>query len=198
MKKIFVLLSSALLAVSAGAQDFVSGDNVLGANVGFGGHGHKYGYKMKYDCARLPLQVSYERCVADGLIDGNAAIGVGGNVSYGTRCNGSKLSDGENKYKDKWRNNCLDVAVFSNFHYQFVDKLDTYVGMQIGGGTGFYKWKHKVNGEKVDKSTGSSADIVWGMYVGARYYIAPSFAVAAELGGGIHTSILKVGMNYRF
>ena len=57
MKKIFVLLSSALLAVSAGAQDFVSGDNVLGANVGFGGHGHKYGYKMKYDCVMLPLQV---------------------------------------------------------------------------------------------------------------------------------------------
>ena len=35
-------------------------------------------------------------------------------------------------------------------------------------------------------------------YVGARYYIAPSFAIAAELGGGIHTSILKVGVSYRF
>ena len=198
MKKILVLLSCALFAFAVEAQDFVRGDNVLGVNVGFGGHGHKYGYKMKHDCVMFPLQVSYERCVADGLIDGNASIGVGGNVSFGTR-SGSLKGEAEGvKYKDKWRNNCLDVAVFSNFHYQFVDKLDTYMGMQIGGGTGFSKWKHKVNGEKDAKSTGSSADIVWGMYVGARYYIAPSFAVAAELGGGIHTSILKVGVSYRF
>lgn len=165
----------------------------------FGGHGHKYDYNTKFDCVMIPLQVSYERCVADNLIDGNASIGVGGNISYGTRAKSTTRTDEYNiKYKSKCRYNCLDVAAFCNFHYQFVDKLDTYVGMQIGGGTGFWKAKEKIDGEKVAKATGSSADVVWGMYLGARYYVADSFSIYSELGGGIHTSIFKVGVSYRF
>jgi hypothetical protein len=181
MKKSILTLAIALFLFGANvAQSSAqSGDNVfekgsLVANLGIGLGGTMYGtgYGMKVP----PLSLSAEYGIVDNLIKstGQGAIGIAPNIGY------SSYGWGD------WSFNNLLLGVKGNFHYQFVPKLDTYVGLHLG--YNIVSWDN--DDGLLDNTAGS--DIYWATVIGARYYFTNSFAVMAELGYGI--SWLNVGV----
>ena len=92
------------------------------------------------------VNVSADYGLVDHLINKNDAISVGGQV--GLSFGGGNVS--------------VLVAARGNFHYQFIDNLDTYAGLSLGyawGGFGFAG------------------------QLGARYYFNNKLAANVEFGG---------------
>lgn len=113
--------------------------------------------------SHIPVEASFEHGIVDGLIKReNGSIGIGGYVGWYNR-------------------NSFGLGVRGAFHYQFVDKLDTYAGLMLG---------YDIHGGTSASSLFPSA------FAGARYYFVPSLAVYSELGYGI--SYLSVGLALKF
>ena len=136
-KFLLSLVAICFLALGAQAQEMSKGQLVGSARLGFGGGG-------------FPIAVSADYGVAGNLINGNDAISVGGQLGMFI------WNDGYESHID------FTLTARGNFHYQFVDNLDTYAGVQIG----FFK-----------NSLGLGFDL------GARYYFNDKFAVNLEFGG---------------
>lgn len=137
-KFLLSLVAICFLGIGAQAQGIKKGQIVGSARLGFGGGG-------------FPISVSGDYGLMNNLIDGNDAISVGGQV-------------GMLMWKDAWDDSHVMflLAGRANYHYQFLDNLDTYAGLQIGlysGGLGF------------------------GFDLGARYYFNDKFAATLEFGG---------------
>lgn len=105
------------------------------------------------------IDAKWEINVLDGICKGKGGIGVG--ATLGTN------------FDDRFM-----LAAQSNFHYEFVDNLDTYVGLSLGGD---FKY---------------SDALYLGAQVGTRYYFNEHWAVMAEFGYGI--SFAKIGFTYKF
>ena len=136
-KKLFFLVAVfCFLGLGVQAQETMSKGQLVGSlKVGFSDYG-------------LPLGLSADYGVVSGFINGNAAVSVGGEV-------GVYISD---VYTH------LSLAARGNFHYEFVDNLDTFVGLNLGVlGRSF-----ALNG-----------------HLGARYYFG-KFGVNVEFGMGNH------------
>lgn len=154
MKKLIMMALCALgLSVAANAQEtFRRGDAVL--NLGIGVHKNS-GVKLP------PLSLTYETSVADGIGPGGS-IGLGGQVEIGSAVKGFGLFAGPR----------------AAFHYEFVDNLDVYAGLQAGLGI-----------------EDSSVNFDWAFITGARYYFSEGFGAFAELGTGM--SVFKLGATFR-
>lgn len=155
MKKFFMgALCALALGVSAEAQEtFRKGDNVLNLGIGVQSSG---------SVSLPPLSATYERSVLDGIIEnGSLGLGLQGEVLI---------------YKPG------GLALFAGprvaFHYEFTDKLDTYVGVQAG------LWF-------ADSSVGFHTDAI----LGARYYLGEKWGVFGEFGTGL--SAFKLGATFR-
>ena len=165
MMKKLVLVGLFLIAVVAvNAQDvFSKGTNILNAGIGVG--------------TGIPVEVSFEHSIIDGLIKGeNGAIGIG---AYGGWYHNSE---------GDWSYNHYVIGARGAFHYQFVDKLDTYAGTMLGYNIA------SVSGDGVGSATGSVFD--FSLFVGARYFFKPNLGVYAEAGYGV--SNLGVGVALKF
>lgn len=174
MKKFFGILSvvaALFVANSAQAQVttpvFDKGDNIISATIGYG-----YG---------LSERVVYERCVASWF-DGQLSVGVGAALENCTAFNTHSID------------NQFGLGAVASCHYQFIDKLDTYV--QLGLGAYFGYWNYD------DDWLSSSWDYsYWGMQwtstVGARWYFNDNFAVNGEL-GWVAGAYLMAGVTYKF
>ncbi|MDR1343719.1 MAG: hypothetical protein LBJ39_00030 [Tannerellaceae bacterium] len=171
MKKLIIISAfSFLVVVAAGAQEiFQKGESVVNIGLGLGDN--------------IPIEASYERSVVDGLIGGeNGSIGVGGYLAY--YGHSESFAGGKLSYSD------IVIGVRGAFHYQFVDKLDTYAGLMIGYDIASAKW----NG--LGNVTASGNKLSPSVFVGARYYFTPSVGAYAELGYGI--AYLSVGVTFKF
>ncbi|MDR2056984.1 MAG: hypothetical protein LBP83_01645, partial [Dysgonamonadaceae bacterium] len=127
MKKVIlaVLVTFIATTVLQAQNIFVKGDKVVNLGIGFGSYIGESGYKTTLP----PLSLSAELGVKDGLLNGKSSIGVGGYLAYTS---------------NKWEisNQVLGTYGFDYsyfiigarglFHYQFVDKLDTYAGLMLG------------------------------------------------------------------
>ena len=108
----------------------------------------------------VALSLSADYGVVSGFINGNAAVSVGGEV-------GVYISD---VYTH------LSLAARGNFHYEFVDNLDTYLGLNLGlVGRSF-----ALNG-----------------HLGARYYFG-KVGVGVEFGMGNHAAGGSIGVSMKF
>jgi hypothetical protein len=158
-----------LLVSSANAQDiFRKGAQRLNAGIGIG--------------SGIPVEVSYERSVVDGLIQDtdNGAIGVGAYASW---------------YHDNtanWSYNYYILGARGAFHYQFVEKLDTYAGLMLGYNIATSSWAG--NGAAIGTASGSA--FTFSTFIGARYFFKPSIGVYAEAGYGI--SFISAGVTFSF
>ncbi len=79
-----------------------------------------------------------------------------------------------------------------NFHYPYVEKLDTYSGLLLG-------WdvvNVKETGVPYDNYEDSASHIAWAWFIGARYYFRENMAAMAELGYG--PSYLNLGLAFSF
>ena len=148
-KKLFFLVAVfCFLGLGVQAQETMSKGQLVGSlKVGFSDYG-------------LPLGISADYGVVSGFINGNAAVSVGGEV-------GVYISD---VYTH------LSLAARGNFHYEFVDNLDTYVGLNLGVlGRSF-----ALNG-----------------HLGARYYFG-KFGVNVEFGMGNNAEGGTLGVSMKF
>ena len=157
MKRLGLLLTIVcLLGIStANAQStFGKGDCAANLMVGVG--------------SGLPVSGSMEWPIASGLIKGRASIGLGPYVGF-------RIPLGTNQV------GCLDVSARAAFHYQFVEKLDTYVGLGLGMWGTF--------DDKFGAGLGVSG------YLGARYYFWDHIGLCTELGYGI--SYFSIGACFK-
>jgi len=172
---VFLTLFGFSLGVSAQTDAFNKGDMVINLGVGLGSYISDKGYSKTIP----PISGSFEYSVVK-LFDDKAAIGIGGYASYLLR-----------KSKGDISFNVGDFVIGPRglFHYQFIDKLDTYAGFLIG-----YDIVSFSKTDELHPLTGSG--FYPAFFVGARYYITNNFGVFGELGYGI--SPLQLGLCYKF
>jgi hypothetical protein len=181
MKKTALLILSAILIIaqaSAQTPTFSKGDKVLNLGVGFGSimyigpH-----YKMQVP----PISASFEYGIMDGIFE-KASIGVGGYLGFASY-----------KYEYSgwgWKYSNIIIAGRGTFHYPFVEKLDTYVGLLLG----YDIVSSKEFGTPVG-SDDTSSGLAYSGFVGARYYFKEKFGVMAELGYGI--TFINIGVAFK-
>ncbi|MBO7192830.1 MAG: hypothetical protein J6V47_00925 [Bacteroidaceae bacterium] len=169
MKKFFGILSVvAALFVANGAQAqvttpvFDKGDNIISATIGYG-----WGLTERF---------VYERCVASWF-DGQLSVGVGAALSNATDFGTYYVWDE------------IGLGAVASCHYQFIDKLDTYVQVGLGFEFGYESW-----------DSGNSYlhyGLGWTSTVGARWYFTEDLAVNGEF-GWISGAYLMAGVTYKF
>jgi hypothetical protein len=184
VKKIVAVAFIALSCVSfsANAQDvFGKNDKVVSLGVGLGSY-YGSGYKTTF----IPVSGSFEYGIVDGLINGKAAIGVGGYLGY----TANKWEYANSVYG--WEYSHFLIGARGLFHYQFVNNLDTYAGLFLG----YDITSSKSYGNHGGTGSADGSNFVFSPYIGARYYFTDNFAAFAELGYGI--SILELGVSLKF
>jgi len=181
MKKVlfvkFLAVFFTLMYVTGGvyAQDeaFDKGDMVINAGVGLGTYTGWAGYSTK-----IPyISGTFEYCLFEMFKD-RAAIGVGGYTAY---------SSSKYKGKEEWGYSNFIVGGKLFLHYQFIEKLDTYLGFMFG--YDIVSYGHK------DANLGGSA-FISAQTIGARYYFSKNFALFGEVGYGV--TPLEVGIAFKF
>lgn len=184
MKKILTVLSiflaSAMMNNAHAAlpeltsQAFAKGDMVGSLTVGYG-----WGFSQR---------VALEFGILDGLLNDRASLGVGGAIG---NCFRNYSYWGIGYMQDQ-----IGLTAICSFHYQFVNKLDTYVQIGLGAGYSFYSWSDDYWG---DYSTTYSNHVFFDFTssVGVRYYFSPKFAVNGEV-GYTAGSYIMAGVSYKF
>ena len=191
MKKFFGALVIALLAIGANAQTFEKGSSIVTAQLGIGGG---FGQRIAYEYSLM------------NLLDGKAAIGVGGSLNNRFKTDSHKDDWGKLKTVEDW----FTVTVNASFHYEFIDKLDTYVTIGLGGGVDAAKTKYKwnSNGKKeykeffgvepeTESASASQGIFGWVSSLGARYYFTNNWAANVEL-GWTGAGYITLGATYKF
>ncbi|MBN2730679.1 MAG: hypothetical protein JXR53_15750 [Bacteroidales bacterium] len=188
-KKMFftlVLVLTSCFLITVNAQNaFSKGDQVVHVGIGLGSYYGGDGYSSGFP----PLSVSYEKGVVDGLLDGKATIGVGGYLGYSS----NKWETSYMTYSYGFKYSYVVLGARGVFHYQFIDKLDTYAGLMLGynvvGGKYF--------GDDIPgytPSASSTSGFGYSTFIGARYPITEKFTAFAELGYGV--SALELGLSF--
>ena len=179
--KIIIVALLFFSAVCVNAQPFVVKDKVINIGIGLGSPLYSgTGYKMTLP----PISGSFEY----GLMDlGPGVLGIGGYFGI----SGYKWEYNDPVYgKYGWKYSNFTFGVRGNYHYSFVDKLDTYGGMMLGYNIVTSKtigdWPPEWN------MSANSSSFAWSIYAGARYYFTEKFAAMAELGYGV--AILNLGI----
>jgi len=188
MKKLtFFLVVSAMMlfAGNTQAQTFEKGNNVLNLTVGFGSF---YWSGTGYS-ASPGFAASFEHCFWDNLINGDFSIGIGGFFGFQT----SKYE--YNYGSGYWGYNYTTIAPAGRgtFHWTYVENLDLYAGVHAG-------WRivsSKETGTFVGTSEAAkSSGILFGPFVGARYYFTDMFGVVGEMGSGVAYMNLGVALKF--
>lgn len=179
-------------AENAGGRAFAKNDNIF--NLGFG-VGHFYGF-FGHGVGYPSVNLSYERVIID-FADGKGAVGVGGMLGWWTgtyRYNNFFGSD----YSSRYTYSNIAIGPRATVHYDLfeVPKLDTYAGLQLGVYINSTRYKYvDPNDATYNYTTHSSGvGVMYGFFVGARYYTGKSnkFGFFGELGYGL--SVLRLGI----
>ncbi len=195
MKRLsLLLLGLFLMGGAAHAQKpfrdgdvFSRGDVVLNLGVGLGNMVYNDNYTKKVP----PISLSGEYAVTGNLFNnGRGVVGLGGYIGY----TGAKYRAFDN-LDAGWNFNNLIVGVRGALHYQFVNRLDTYVGLFLG-------YNISMTGDygsfpsELKPAAPSVGGFEFAFYVGARYYLSQRFAVLGEVGYGL--SAVNLGVAYKF
>jgi len=154
------------------AQDeaFNKDDMIINAGVGLGTYISDKGLSMTVP----PISASFEYGIVD-LFNDRGGIGVGGYAAYLLR----KSDEGNYNVGN------FIIGPRGLFHYQFVDKLDTYAGIMFG-------YNIVSSSYQVPSASGFSSTF----FLGGRYYFTNNVAVFGELGYGV--SPLQLGFTFKF
>jgi len=194
MKKLFFV---SLLAASIGlfssfdlqAQTFKNGDMVGNLGAGFGWYGYGYG------ATSLPaISVSLEKGIKE-LDFGTLSIGGIVGFKHASYNNSYYLT-----YSDKQTWNDIIVAARGAVHVDLlhVDKLDTYGGLALGLRFQTYKYRDYVypyGANDYKKVSTSTANPLFAIFVGGRYYFTEKLAGFGELGYGL--GYLTLGLSLK-
>lgn len=183
MKRIIIFTAVfvfSFMIVAGQKPVFTKGSRVFNAGLGIG----TTVFSSTYNRLVIPpLSASLEVGITDHVLD-KGSVGVGpylGFLSYKW-----KFSN----YNAQYTNTIIGVR--GNFHYPFIEKLDTYSGLLLG-------WdivNVKETGDPYDNYEDSASHIAWAWFIGARYYFRENMAAMAELGYG--PSYLNLGLAFSF
>ncbi len=182
MKKILLILISVLaLAGMAKAQSitFSKGTGMLNAGLGMGSTLYSSGHSMLIP----PVSVSYDHSILSGFIDGNGSIGLGGYLGY----TAARYKYNENRIDS----NYLILGVRGTFHYEFVPKLDSYLGLMFS-----YTFSNSNMSGFLGPKPDSDTTFGYSGFLGLRYMFTPRFGGFAEFGYGV--SFGNIGLSWRF
>lgn len=188
MKKLFTVLIAALFTLPtliAQESEFVLGSKVLSLGIGIGNTLYSGSY---YSSGVPPLTFSYEQAIKDDVLE-KGVIGIVGSIGYNSyKYRASYLGSDYG-----WNYTNIVIAVGGTFHYPLLDKLDTYGAI----GLGYNISSSKEHGDFWPGSdlSSTSGGVVFGIYVGGRYYFNEHFAAFAQVGYGI--AYLTFGVSYR-
>jgi len=182
MKNLVLIIAAiALFSVTANAQDassesFGRGTQLLEAGIGFNSNG-------------VPLLLSYEVGVSNKLFGvEKLKLGLGVYLGY--------YSYSENKTNlggtAKSSFTVIAPGVLGRIHYQFIPKLDTYVGLAIGAAVN----SSSTSATGMEDKTSFGADLSWGTVLGARYEFTPKWSAFVEAGHA--TGNLTLGIALKF
>ena len=178
----------ATVSVSNAQEDaFKKGDKVFQVGLGLGNRLGGTGYSTTVP----PIVISGEYGITDALIKktGKGYVGVGGYFAY--TANKSKYDISGYEYGWKW--SYMIIAGRGAFHYQFVDKLDTYAGVIAGFNIASSSYYGHAG---YDTDTDSNGGFTYSTFVGARYYFTGNISVFAEAGYGFN--LLEAGLAIKF
>jgi hypothetical protein len=182
--KSFLLLGSAILMLSFNPADakndvFAKGDNNLNFQLGLGNM-----YYGSYYRTSLPqISISYDRGLRDDW--GPGIFGVGAFVSVATYKYGWH---GYYNYSD-FRITSFNIAARATYHYQLVEKLDTYGGAIAG---------INIQSDNVDYYESKGASPMGAVFVGVKYYFKDNLSVMSELYAGSTVAFFNVGLSLKF
>ncbi|KGL50166.1 hypothetical protein [Porphyromonas cangingivalis] len=182
MKKIMLVAFMMIAGIfMANAQTVRKGDKIVNIGVGFGTYGKTTSFP--------PLSVSFDYGVKDRLFDNKSSITIGGYAGFLS----NKTEFTFPTYSYGWKYNNFLIGARGALHYEFVSKLDTYVGLILGYNIVTASYYSSGTGTPINSATGSGS--FYSTYLGARYYVAPRFAIFAEVGYGL--SALELGVSFK-
>jgi len=184
--KLALGITLGLLTITGGinAQDFGAGDKDLSIGLGFGGYLYYPG-----DYSLLPeISASFDYGLRDDW--GPGVFGVGAFMGI-SRTGTDDLIVVSGEFGVRYTN--VTIAPRATYHYQFVDKLDTYAGALLG--LGIQSQKPYGTWPTAEPDTKVNLVLVEAVFVGARYYFTRNFAGFAEVGVGV--SYLTLGMTFK-
>jgi hypothetical protein len=178
MKKVMLIIAViAMFSGGAKAQDaFNKETHLLKANLGFNKNGK-------------PLVLAYEMGIVDNLFGVEKLnLGVGPYIGYYGYSQTVVQFGGSSKSSFK----VVAIGISGYFHYQFIDKLDTYIGLSIGGSAQYTR----TEAANMEAKTAFGGDVAWGTVGGARYEITPQWGAFIE--GGHSTGNFTLGVAFKF
>ena len=181
------LLFCAGFSIGVNAQNtFSKGDKVVNLGIGIGSTLGGSGYKTSIP----PLSGSFELGIVDNLFNDKSSLGVGGYLGYSA----NKWSHSYGGESYGWKYSYIILGARGSFHYQLVDKLDTYAGIMLGynisSSKAFGDWGYETG------TASSYGGFIFSPYIGGRYYFTGNMAAFAELGYGI--AYLQLGVSFKF
>jgi hypothetical protein len=183
-KLFFILLVISFVPAAVKTQPFLAGDKVINVGLGIGSTLYS---GTGYSTGIPPLSASFEY----GLQElGPGILGIGG--YFGISSYKWETSIAGSTYG--WKYSSTIIGARGNYHYSWLEELDTYAGLMLG----FNIVSSKETGDwpvGVNYSANSSS-FIYSIFIGGRYYFNDSFAVMAELGYGI--AWLNLGVAYKF
>lgn len=188
MKKVLITLFVAFMALQLSAQTnlLTKGEKVLNLGIGLGtslytGSGNTSSVP--------PVSASFEVGVKDDVLD-IGSIGIGGYIGYAAwKWEYAGWGDTWG-----WKYSDLIIGARGNFHYPFVEKLDTYAGLLVGAEIVSSKEIGTI--DPLYNYDATSGGLIYSIFLGGRYYFTDNFAAMAELGYGI--SYLNLGVALKF
>lgn len=182
-KHVFFLLVIFSIHFAGNAQPFVTGDKVINVGLGIGstiytGVGYTGGFP--------PVSASFEYGIKEL---GPGILGVGG--YFGVASRKWESSSGGATYG--WRYSNVIIGARGNYHYNFVEKLDTYAGLMLG--YNIVSSKAIGNLPAFYDYTVNASAFIWSFYIGGRYYFSESIAAMLELGYGI--AWMNIGVAFK-
>ena len=165
------MLSS--IAQESGNQLFNVGDKDLNFTVGLGS---PWVFYHDYRTGLPPVVVSLDKGFRDDLGPGVLSIGV---MAAATTYR-------EDYYIATWlydygqKSTTLIGALRGTYHYQFIDKLDTYGGVHAGLRLESWKTFGTAPSDVVD--VGLKVRPVFNLFAGAKYFISDNLFILGELG----------------
>jgi hypothetical protein len=184
MKKFLLIISVIILSfslLSAQKPSFKKRQNVINIGMGMGTNLYSGVY---YNSVFPPVCASFETGIREHILE-RGVLGIGAFASY---------SSYRFRFSNNgWKTNDFIIGARGNFHYPFIEKLDTYTGLMAGYGILSYTFFGDYTAEDY---TGRSNGLRWSWFLGARYYYMEDMAFFAEIGYGI--CYLNAGISFRF
>jgi len=182
MKRMLLISTLLIIAVSLSFSQmaYKKGDQVISLGIGLGGFAGAYG-----GTSGIAFSGGYENAVHEN-------VSIGGLVGY------SSSSDEYNYYGGSygWKYTYILIGVRGAYHIDLIKdpKIDTYGGIILG----YNIVSATETGSRISgygSYSASASYMLFGAFIGGRYYFSPKLAAQVELGYGV--GILNVGIAYK-